>query len=191
MNKTQQRQQIRQSIMNMSLKDYEEKSQTICNTLLQEPSIKEGKTIALTISIFPEVDTRGIISELWAMGKRVVVPKCDHRTKQMIFYNLTNFDELVPAPMGLFEPNSIITSSIMYKQIDVCIVPGIVFDQRGYRIGYGGGYYDRFLPSFNGKKISISFDEQLVKEVPYEKHDIPIDLLITNKHRISFVKEVK
>ena len=191
MNKTQQRQQIRQSIMNMSLKDYEEKSQTICNTLLQEPSIKEGKTIALTISIFPEVDTRGIISELWAMGKHVVVPKCDHRTKQMIFYNLTNFDELVPAPMGLFEPNSIITSSIMYKQIDVCIVPGIVFDQRGYRIGYGGGYYDRFLSHFNGKKISIAFDEQLVNEVPNEFHDIPIDLLITNQRRISFAKEGK
>ena len=191
MNKTQQRQQIRQSIMNMSLKDYEEKSQTICNTLLQEPSIKEGKTIALTISVFPEVDTRGIISELWAMGKRVVVPKCDHNTKQMLFFNLTTFDELVPAPMGLFEPNPLITSSIKYKQIDVCIVPGIVFDQQGYRIGYGGGYYDRFLPHFNGKKISIAFNEQLVNEVPYELHDIPIDLLITNQRRISFAKEGK
>jgi len=189
MNKDQQRHQIKQLLMNMSLKDYEEKSQELCEALLQEPSIKEGETIALTISVFPEVDTRSIILKLWAMGKRVVVPKCDHRTKQMIFYNLTNFDELVPAPMGLFEPNPLITSSIMYKQIDVCIVPGIVFDQRGYRIGYGGGYYDRFLPHFNGSKISIAFDEQLVYEVPYELHDIPIDLLITNQRRISFTKE--
>ena len=191
MDKVQQRTEIRQLLMNMSRQDYEQKSQIICESLLQEPSIIEGKTIAMTISIFPEVNTYQIISKLWSLGKRVVVPKCNHKTKHMQFYQITSFDELVPAPMGLYEPNHLLASAIEHKYIDVCIVPGIVFDQRGYRIGYGGGYYDRFLPSFNGKKISISFDEQLVKEVPYEKHDIPIDLLITNKHRISFVKEVK
>ena len=189
MDKVQQRHQTKQLLMNMTLKDYGEKSRTICEALLQEPSIIEGKTIAMTISVFPEVDTRDIISRLWTMDKRIVVPKCDHKTKQLQFYHLTNFDELVPAPMGLFEPNDLITSAIEHKQIDVCIVPGIVFDQRGYRIGYGGGYYDRFLPQINGKKISIAFDEQLVDKVPYESHDIPIDLLITNKNRISFVKE--
>ena len=186
MDKVQQRHQTRQLLTNMSLTDYGEKSRTICEALLREPSIIEGKTIALTISVFPEVDTRGIISQLWAMDKRVVVPKCDHKTKQMLFYIITSFDELVPAPMGLFEPNHLITTAVDYKQIDVCIVPGIVFDQRGYRIGYGGGYYDRYLPHFKGEKISIAFDEQLVDEVPYESHDIPINLLITNKHRISF-----
>ena len=186
MDKVQQRHQTRQLLMNMSLTDYGEKSRMICEALLQEPSIIEGKTIAMTISVFPEVDTRGIISKLWAMDKYVVVPKCNHENKQMLFFNITNFNELVPAPMGLFEPNHLITEAIEHKQIDVCIVPGIVFDQRGYRIGYGGGYYDRFLPHYNGKKISIAFDEQLVEEVPYESHDIPIDLLITDKHRIFF-----
>ena len=191
MDKVQQRTEIRQLLMNMSIQDYDQKSQIICESLLQEPSIMEGKTIAMTISIFPEVNTQHIISKLWSMDKCVVVPKCNHKTKQMQFYQITSFDELVPASMGLYEPNYLITKHIEHKYIDVCIVPGIVFDQRGFRIGYGGGYYDRFLPFFNGKKISIAFDEQLVKEVPYEKHDIPIDLLITNKHRISFEKEVK
>ena len=186
MDKVQQRYETRQLLLNMSLEDYGEKSRTICDALLQEPSIIEGKTIAMTISVFPEVDTRDIISQLWTMDKRVVVPKCNFKTKEMLFYNITNFDELVTAPMGLFEPNHLITSSIEHKHIDVCIVPGIVFDQRGYRIGYGGGYYDRFLPHFCGKKISIAFDEQLVNEVPFESHDIPIDLLITDKYRISF-----
>jgi len=186
MNKVQQRNEIRKLLMNMSLKDYEEKSRSICEVLLQEPSIIEGKTIALTISVFPEVETREIITKLWAMDKHVVVPKCNVKTKQMQFYHLTNFNELVPASMGLFEPNHLITSSIEHNQIDVCIVPGIVFDQRGYRIGYGGGYYDRFLPQFNGEKISIAFDEQFVNEVSFELHDIPIDFLITNKRRISF-----
>ena len=191
MDKVQQRTKIRQLLINMSIQDYDQKSKIICESLLQEPSIMEGKTIAMTISIFPEVNTHHIISKLWSMDKCVVVPKCNHKTKQMQFYQITNFDELVPAPMGLYEPNHLITTHVENKYIDVCIVPGIVFDQRGYRIGYGGGYYDRFLPSFNGKIISIAFDEQLVKEVPYEKHDIPIDLLITNKHRITFVKEVQ
>lgn len=186
MNKQEYREQVQQELRRMSEAVYFERSQQIHHLLLNEPSIKEGKTIALTISVFPEVDTRKLIETLWSAGKRVVAPKCIHRTREMDFYEITSFDQLKPAPMGLLEPDETLTHKCSMLDIDVCIVPGIVFDQRGYRIGYGGGYYDRFLPLFKGTKLSIAFNEQLVEEVPFEKHDIAIDTLITDQTRLDF-----
>lgn len=180
------RKQVQQQISQLSEETYEKRSHMIHNKLLMEPSIMEGKTIALTISVFPEVDTWKLIEQLWVRGKRVVVPKCLHKVKAMDFYELTSFQQLRSAPMGLFEPDENLTKKWSNTDIDVCIVPGIVFDRRGYRIGYGGGYYDRFLPSFIGKTISIAFHEQLVEEVPFEAHDIAIETLITDQERMDF-----
>ena len=106
MDKQQSRQYIRNTLLQFPQSVYEEKSAKIAMRLLQQPSIIEGKTIALTISIFPEADTYKIIEALWAMGKHVVVPKCKHIDRTMQFYELTSFEQLQPAKMGLLEPNS-------------------------------------------------------------------------------------
>ncbi|MEO4052390.1 5-formyltetrahydrofolate cyclo-ligase [Solibacillus sp. CAU 1738] len=185
------RQQVRAVINNIPNEQYQERSFMMRKQLLKEPSIIEGKTIAVTISAFPEVDTIAIVEELWRLGKTVAVPKCHPKTREMSFYAIGNFNQLETVYMDLKEPITEKTKLIAKEDIDTIIVPGIVFDEKGYRIGYGGGYYDRYLQGYNGKLIAIAFKEQLVNHVPTETHDLPVHTIITETGRINCVANRK
>ncbi len=189
MEKKEIRQQIRAQLLKLKTLEYNGQSAILRDKLLHEPSILEGKTIAITISVKPEVDTIHLIEKLWQLGKQVVVPKCNAKTRDMIFYRIENFTQLENVYMDLREPIPEVCEMVPKSQINVCIVPGIVFDRFGYRIGYGGGYYDRFLLDYKGTTIAIAFHEQLICEVPKEPHDLPIDLIITEHTRIEIRRE--
>lgn len=182
------RNQIRQSLKELSDRQYTQSSIDIKHQLLSEPSIIEGNTIAITISKIPEVDTKEIIESLWDLNKKVVVPKCNPDNRSMHFYAIENFKQLEIVYMDLQEPKTDCTEFVSPEKIDCIIVPGIVFDYKGYRIGYGGGYYDRYLTDFKGIKISLAFDIQIVDHVPSEVFDIPVDLIITETDRIDCMK---
>ncbi|MFC7060633.1 5-formyltetrahydrofolate cyclo-ligase [Halobacillus seohaensis] len=160
----------------------EEKSsieQALHNHLFFSHAWKYANVIAVTVSFNQEWDTYTIIKKAWEQSKSVVVPKCDPKTKQMIFYSLTGFDQLESVYFGLKEPSPHKTKPVNKEVIDVVIVPGLLFDRNGYRIGYGGGFYDRFLKEFKGKSLSILSNEQIIDEIPTEPFDIPVNLLIT------------
>ena len=178
------RNNMRQRLKQMDEETYFHRSRLILQRLLQEPSIIEGKTIAVTISGFPEVETREMIKALWGLKKIVAVPKCEPKTREMDFYAITNFEQLETVYLNIEEPKVIETTYISKREIDVMIVPGVVFNEIGYRVGFGGGYYDRYLPAFGGEKISIAFDEQIADGVPTEAHDIPVNIILTDKRRI-------
>lgn len=178
------RNNMRQQLKRMDEETYFHRSRLILQRLLQEPSIIKGKTIAVTMSGFPEVETREIIKALWGMKKIVAVPKCEPKTHKMDFYAIINFDQLETVYLNIEEPKIVETTSISKQEIDVIIVPGVVFNEVGYRVGFGGGYYDRYLLAFNGEKMSIAFDEQIVGDVPTETHDIPVNIILTDKRRI-------
>ncbi|SOC21155.1 5-formyltetrahydrofolate cyclo-ligase [Ureibacillus xyleni] len=188
MNKRELRRKIKQQLENMSENLYQQSSLTIKDKLLKEPSIIEGDTIAITISNNREVDTTGIIESLWKQGKRVVVPKCNSINRTMQFYKIENFNQLEIVYMDLREPIPQITELVSAEQIDCMIVPGIVFDKSGYRIGYGGGYYDRYLEKFKGNVISLAFHNQLVDMVPRDPHDLPVNLIVTEQNRIDCIQ---
>lgn len=175
---------VRRHLMEMEQETYLSRSSRIQDKLLQEPSIIEGKTIAVTMSRFPEVETRRIIETLWEIGKTVCVPKCNPTTSEMVFYAISNFSQLEKVYMDIEEPIIGHTERILKEQMDVIIVPGVVFNETGYRIGFGGGYYDRYLDQFAGQKISLAFDEQVKDYIPIEVHDIPVDIILTDKKRI-------
>lgn len=156
--------------------------------LFKEPSFMEGKTIAITISNKQEVDTKEIIESLWNHKKKVVVPKCNSVDRSMNFYEINNFNQLENVYMDLLEPNPKCTHLVSPDHIDCIIVPGIVFDKKGYRIGYGGGYYDRYLTQFKGMLISLAFNIQIRNSVPVEEFDIPVDLILTETDRIDCMK---
>ncbi|WP_332646745.1 5-formyltetrahydrofolate cyclo-ligase [Lysinibacillus sp. 54212] len=181
MDKKTERLKMKKQLNELSKEEYIERSQIIHQKLLQEPSIINAETIALTISNFPEVDTRKLIESLWKLNKRVAVPKCNPKTKEMTFYAIQGFHQLESVYYNLQEPIEERTDKIQQEQMDVIIVPGIVFDKRGLRIGFGGGYYDRYLPTFTGKLISLAFDEQVVAWVPNESYDVPVHLIISDK----------
>lgn len=185
MDKKQIRQNIRQFLQSLSYEEYKERSLIIAKRLFKEPSIIKGKTIAITMSNRPEVDTAAIVEELWRLGKRVVVPKCEPAKKKMEFFEIDGFFQLERVYMDILEPIEELSDLVQREEIDVIIVPGIVFDPLGYRIGFGGGYYDRYLPGFSGSLISLAFHEQLIECVPKECHDLPVHTILTEKNRID------
>ncbi|PLR76955.1 5-formyltetrahydrofolate cyclo-ligase [Bacillus sp. V3-13] len=158
---------------------YEDKSYRIATKLFQDRSWLEAKTIGVTISNFPEVDTYQIIRKAWELGKRVVVPKCVPAQKQLIFRTLESFAHLESVFFGLYEPVEELTTPVDGETIDLLIVPGLAFGRSGFRIGFGGGYYDRFLAGYHGETISLAFREQMFEELPVEEHDLPVAKIIT------------
>ena len=175
---------VQEKLSNMTDQEYRERSLEIAQQLLQEPSIQKANIIAITLSNQPEVDTTFIIEELWKLNKYVAVPKCNPKDRSMQFYKINSFDETERAYQNILEPIRERTELIEKERIDVMVVPGVVFDHHGYRIGFGGGYYDRYLVGFNGKRISLAFEEQLLNEIPRESHDLPVHILLTDKNRI-------
>lgn len=168
----------------MSYLDYCNRSRQLGKRLLDEPAINKAQTIAITLSNRPEIDTIYIIEALWKMDKRVVVPKCSPADRSMQFYEIESFAQTERAYKNILEPIPEMTELVEKKNIDLIVVPGVVFDRQGYRIGFGGGYYDRYLADFEGERISLAFDVQLIEAVPRESHDLPVHILITETERI-------
>ena len=139
----------------------------------------KAKTIAVTLSRGREIDTTKIIEKAWHEKKHVVVPKCDPTSNTMIFREIDTFQQLETVFFGIKEPIESKTKPVYAEDIDLMIVPGICFDLEGYRIGYGGGYYDRYLEKYIGNTISLAFSFQLFNHIPREPYDIPIKEIIT------------
>ncbi|MBQ0140333.1 MAG: 5-formyltetrahydrofolate cyclo-ligase [Kurthia sp.] len=190
MNKKQYRKNMLIKLQNMAEEDYLRKSKMIHNKLLNMKEIQHAQIIALTISNFPEVNTKLLIEALWKIGKTIVIPKCHPKTKEMDFYVFQAYDQLEIVYMNLSEPKIEITKKIRKEQIDLIISPGVVFDTSGYRIGFGGGYYDRFLQGFTKKTISMAFEIQIVEKVPVDAYDLPIEKIITEE-RIIHCNDVR
>ena len=139
---------------------------------------KQAKIIGITISIPPEVPTLHIIEQAWSEGKEVAIPKCNPENKTMQFKKITSFEQLESVYSGLLEPVEH-TLKVMPYEINLLIVPGLAFTRDGYRLGFGGGYYDRFLSGYNGSTASLAFECQLMDKVPTELHDIPVHQVVT------------
>lgn len=178
------KQQLRQEMKNqlacITKPLYEEQSYLIAQRLYQQPEWIDATTVGITISNPPEVDTYQIIKKAWELGKRVVVPKCDPKTKQLHFRQLDRFSQLETVFFGLYEPITALTSELKTNEIDLLIVPGLAFTKEGYRLGFGGGYYDRLLMDYQGMVLSLAFDIQIVPNLPIEGHDLPVAKIITD-----------
>jgi len=175
------RQEIMDKLSKITKPQYEQLSDEIAKRLYQEPLWKKAKTIGITISRFPEVDTYQIIRKAWEEGKQIAVPKCLPKNREMVFRVIKNFNQLESVYSGLLEPIEGVTKEVQGNEIDLLIVPGLAFTKEGYRLGFGGGYYDRFLPSFNGEVLTLAFDSQIVSSLPLEPHDVPINKIIIAK----------
>ena len=147
---------------------------------------KNAKTIMTFISFGSEIDTHGFIKSGIKEGKNIVVPVTFHENRIMKPSLVLDFDEFEPGYFNILTPKEEFIRYIDPSEIDLIIVPGAVFDRDGYRVGYGGGYYDRFLSKIDKSvpKIAIGFDLQIVEHVPREEFDIPVDFIITEKEII-------
>ena len=138
-----------------------------------------AKSVFCYCSVFPEVDTFGIMAGILADGKVLAVPKIigDGIMEARIVRSLS---ELVPGKFGIMESKDG-AEILAPDEIDIAIVPAAAYDADGYRLGRGGGYYDRYLAETDAIKVGLTRQSQLMEHVPHLAHDIPVDILLTEK----------
>lgn len=143
---------------------------------------QRNSVLLIYVSTAIEVDTFGIIKQAIEDGKRVAVPRCVPDTRNMEFYYIHSTDELKPGMFGVLEPDA--NEEYLYKESDggLCIVPAFSYDWRGYRLGYGKGYYDRFLSRFEGSMVGICYSECVQRSLPHGRFDRPVELLVTEHY---------
>ncbi len=157
----------------------------LCERLLALPQIRTAGTVLTYVSQPQEADTRALIAALLAAGKTVAAPRCADAMGEMQFFVIRSFDELAPGAFGLTEPT--LDCPPAYPGADsVCLVPALLFDENGYRLGYGGGYYDRFLAGYGGKTVGLCYDGEVVPELPRGAFDRPVDAVVTPSAVLSF-----
>lgn len=161
----------------------------IKNKLLNLWAVRETKTVLCYVSTDIEVDTREFINSLLQNGKRVAVPRCEGEKSEMNFYYINSLSELSPGSFGVYEPDPQKCVMVGKTEDSVCIVPAFMFDKNGYRLGYGKGYYDRYLSRYKGSAIGICYEENLQAELFHGKYDRQVDLIVTDKQIITVRKE--
>ncbi|MCA1031741.1 5-formyltetrahydrofolate cyclo-ligase [Bacillus timonensis] len=179
------RKEMRSILASINDETYQKWSQQIANKLHEMSLWKKANVIGMTISTGREVDTIRLIERCWQEGKKVVVPKCNPKEKQMIFREIRSFGQLEVVYYNLQEPIESETIEVPKEKIDLLIVPGIAYTHSGYRLGQGGGYFDRYLQDYKRDTISLSFTPQIVNELPLEQYDIPVKYIITNERVIK------
>ena len=168
----------------MELDDVAVKSQAIHARLLTVPEFAVAGTILSYVSSKDnEVDTKALIERLLARGKKVLVPatQADH---EMIWCELYSLDELAPSTFGILEPRQECRRPAPPPDHAVVVVPGIAFARNGHRLGYGGGYFDRFLAGFKGFKIGLAYDCQVLERLPADELDVPLNMVVTETQTI-------
>ena len=140
---------------------------------------RPAKTILIYMSTPIEVDTVEIIKNAWADGKKVAVPRCIEGSRDMEFHYITNLDCLTPGTFSVLEPSPELP---MVTDFSGClmIVPGMQFDMRGYRIGYGKGYYDRYMVRFGGISAGICYADELKPFMYHGKYDRSVNIVLTD-----------
>ncbi len=143
---------------------------------------REAPLVLAYVSYNNEVDTLAVIESALASGKRVGVPRVNAKAHTMAFFEIASVGDLTKGYRGILEPGAELDSPLSTTDFigSVCLVPGLVFDAEGHRIGYGGGYYDRFLPFYPGDKVALARATQVSSNpLPSEPYDVPVDFIVT------------
>lgn len=155
----------------------ENEDATLINNLFKNKNYKQANTIGISMSMNQELDTSKIIQHAISHNKKVVIPKT-FTNHEMKFYEYSQNTNLKKSPFGVLEPMN--SNIVRNEDIDLLIVPGLGFNLNNYRIGYGGGFYDKYLATYNGYTVSLVRKIQLIDNLDWdiEDFDIKVDELI-------------
>ena len=171
---------------NLSKEYVFENSKKIKNRLFDLKEFKDASTILFYISCDNEVDTHEMIKELLSNKKIIVVPLIDKNRRCLILSKLESWNDLKVGSYNILEPKKDKIIEIDLDNIELIIVPGVGFDEKGNRIGHGKGYYDKLLKnSKQATSIGLSFQCQIFENIPTGKYDIPINIIVTEKRTID------
>ncbi|WP_283608623.1 5-formyltetrahydrofolate cyclo-ligase [Faecalispora anaeroviscerum] len=154
----------------------------IQSRLLSLREYSQADTVFTYLSKELEVDTLAIVQAAWANQKRVAVPRCISGTRDMEFYYIRSWQDLERASFGVLEPIVQRCEKVRDESRGFCLVPGFSFDVQGFRLGYGGGYYDRFLSRFGGFTVGVCYSFCVQWNLPHGYYDRSVDLLVTEKY---------
>ncbi|MFV0363070.1 MAG: 5-formyltetrahydrofolate cyclo-ligase [Suipraeoptans sp.] len=166
------------------------KSQIIREKIIISKEFQKAKHIMLFAAFGSELRLLPLIDIIIKLGKHPYFPVVDKDTMQIFPIEVKRSEDLLSGYYGIPEPNKKYFTPETYKQLDLVLTPAVAFDHQGNRLGYGAGFYDRFFPLLNKdiKKIGVAFHEQIVNSLPFEKHDIPLDTIITD-HEILYIRK--
>lgn len=170
----------------MSKEDVKKNSNAIMDKITSLDIYKQSKVVFIYMDFKNEVITSNLIKHMLSEKKRVVIPYTDSINTVLIPSEITKESDLKQNSFGYFEPKSILPVNI--EEIDLVIVPGVVFDKNLNRIGFGKGYYDKILNRLkpSAKKVALAHDFQVLEDIPAEEHDVKMDMIITEKNIYPF-----
>lgn len=162
-----------------SIEDISALSDDIFSFLINSDLYKNADTVLAYWSVDSEVITHKAIEKALSDKKRVALPKCTDKNGNMEFYYITSLSDLADGMYGIKEPAADIKADA-FSSNSLCLVPGLSFDKDGYRLGYGKGYYDRFLSSFEGVSVGLCYDICIADALPKDTFDKKVNYIITN-----------
>lgn len=187
--------EIRKEILNirnnLSSELAEQKSRIIIDKIKDTVEYKNSKSIMVYMDFKNEVNTKAFITEALAEGKKIIIPYTDVEKVLIIPVEINSLDDLVLCKFGYLEPKKeALNNPYDIEKIELIIVPGVAFDKRKNRIGFGKGYYDKFLRNRNAltneitsaKAFALAYEFQVFEEIPAEEHDIKMDKIFTEEN---------
>jgi 5,10-methenyltetrahydrofolate synthetase len=164
-----------------------EASAAIAKTLAARPDFIAARVVLLTLPFGSEWDSRLLLASVLERGKTAAVPRVNLERRMLDIHAVCDLArEVLPGYRGIPEPSAE-CPPVPLALIDWVLVPGVAFDVRGHRIGYGGGYYDRLLPTLprSASRVAGAFELQIVDEVPTAPHDFALDAIVTESRNIA------
>ncbi len=152
----------------------------ICKTIISMASFRYADTILMYAPTNLEPEIMSVATEAWRRGKNVAFPKCDTPARSMTYHIVCSEDELIRGAYNILEPSGNAPRYDVSKSA-FCLVPALVFDKDGYRVGYGKGYYDRFLTKFSGSAAGVIYSDFICGRVPRGRYDVALKILVTEK----------
>ncbi len=186
------REQYKQLRSMMSAEEKYRRDCAICNAAENLVSFRYAEYVLLYAAQANEIDVSQIAKSAFEKNKKVLFPRCDKKTHTMQYHIVSSLDELKPDSYGICEPPE--ENPVYDVQNEtggaVCFVPGLVYDRGGFRLGYGKGFYDRYLSSFVGCTIGVVYSDYILSEVPRGRFDVSVDILLTEKG-VRVTKDIK
>ena len=174
-----------------TLTDKTIKDELICECFLNSQLYKDSQTLLCYAALKDEINTDRIIEKALEDGKRVALPRCSDLNGNMDFYYIKSLSDLAVGAFGIREPDPDICEKVRSFADCVCLVPALVFDESGYRLGYGKGFYDRFIKKFIFISVGLCYNEFLKDTLPVEEHDEAVDYIATESKIICLNRRIK
>ena len=174
--------------MRQCLSDKADRDNAICSNVISFELFKNAEQILCYYPLENEISTLKIIGFALQSNKKIALPYCNDANGNMEFYYISSLNNLKSGLFGIMEPDISVCEKVLSFDNSLCIVPAFSFDKKGYRLGYGKGYYDKFLKKFTFYSIGLCYNDFLKESLPVDFYDVAVDF-VASEDRVILCKE--